>query len=84
MLWRETPYFLPSSQLLNETRYITANAEKLRDVFVSHQGNMELQAHGGGNILSADYADLIGQLSAKIDKNTKGTLEIVRRQLFKN
>jgi hypothetical protein len=51
---------------------------------VSHQGNMELQAHGGGNILSADYADLIGQLSAKIDKNTKGTLEIVRRQLFKN
>jgi hypothetical protein len=48
------------------------NTEKLRDVFVSHQGKMELEARGGGNIYSADYSDLIEQLSGQIDKNTKG------------
>eukprot|EP00026_Physarum_polycephalum_P010906 Phypoly_transcript_11092.p1 GENE.Phypoly_transcript_11092~~Phypoly_transcript_11092.p1 ORF type:complete len:346 (+),score=48.87 Phypoly_transcript_11092:111-1148(+) len=56
------------------SRYITANAEKLRDVFVSHQGKMDLEAFGGGNIHSADYASLIGQLSDQIDKNTKGEI----------
>jgi len=53
-------------------RYITANAEKLRDAFVSHQGQMKLEANGGGNIHTADYNDLISQLSDQIDKNTKG------------
>jgi len=56
------------------SRYITANAEKLRDVFVSHEGKMELEALGGGNIHSADYSSLIGQLSDQIDKNTKGDI----------
>eukprot|EP00026_Physarum_polycephalum_P009562 Phypoly_transcript_09690.p1 GENE.Phypoly_transcript_09690~~Phypoly_transcript_09690.p1 ORF type:complete len:349 (+),score=45.67 Phypoly_transcript_09690:292-1338(+) len=57
------------------SRYITANAEKLRAVFVSHEGKMELNAVGGGNIYSADYSDLIGQLSEGIDKNTKGDIK---------
>jgi hypothetical protein len=41
-------------------------------VFVWHQGKIELQAIGGGNIHSADYSNLIGQFSDQIDENTKG------------
>lgn len=53
-------------------RYITTHAEKLRSVFVSHEGKMNLLAFERGNILSADYSSLIGQFSDLIEKNTKG------------
>jgi hypothetical protein len=56
------------------SRYITQNAEKMRDLFVSHQGKIELTSFGGGNIHSADYDNLIGQLSDQIDKHTKGDI----------
>jgi len=56
------------------SRYIIANAEKLRHLFVSHEGQVELKAYGGGNIFSANYDDLISQISDQIDKNTKGEL----------
>jgi hypothetical protein len=49
---------------------------------VSHEGKMELGASGGGNIHSADYSSLIGQLSNQIDKNTKGMLIYKERITF--
>lgn len=56
------------------SRYINANAEKLRNLFVSHEGQVELKAFGSGSIYSANYDDLISQISDQIDKNTKGEL----------
>ena len=44
----------------------------MRYVFVDHKGKLELTAIGGGSIHSANYDDLIGQLSDKIENNTKG------------
>lgn len=58
-------------------RYITANAEKMRDKFVSHAGKMQLTAYGTGNIHSADYSSLIGQLTEQIDENTKGISPVI-------
>ena len=37
------------------SRYIDANAERLRHIFVAHEGKKELVVYGGGSILSADY-----------------------------
>lgn len=61
-------YFI--NQLLNK-RYISANAERLRDKFVRHEGQMELTAAINGTLHSANYDNLLDQLSTKIDQNTK-------------
>jgi len=56
------------------SRYINANAEKLRHLFVSHEGKLDLVATSGGNIYSANYSNLISQISDQIDQNTKNDL----------
>jgi len=56
------------------SRYINANSEKLRHLFVSHEGKIELVASAGGNISTTNYDSLISQISDQIDKNTKGDL----------
>ena len=53
-------------------RYIDANAEKLRHIFVEHEGKLKLEVEGGGNIYTANYPELIKQLSNEIDQHTKG------------
>lgn len=51
--------------------HIDRNAESMRNLFVNHQGQIELTAYGFGNIHSADYSDLVNQLTVQIDNNTK-------------
>jgi len=41
---------------------------------VAHEGKLELVAFGSGNIHSANYADLISQISDQIDLYTKGDI----------
>lgn len=52
-------------------RYVDANAKRLRDVFVSHEGKKKLVVFGGGTFETADYDGLIDRISEKIDQNTK-------------
>lgn len=56
----------------NTCRYITANAERLRDKFVSHEGKKELSVTASGTLATADYGYLISKISDQIDANTKG------------
>lgn len=56
------------------SRYIDANSEKLRHIFVSHEGKIKLKVTGGGDIYSADYDGLISNISDLIDQNTKGDI----------
>lgn len=60
----------------NTCRYITANAERLRDKFVSHEGKKELSVTASGTLATADYGYLISKISDQIDANTKGNFWI--------
>jgi hypothetical protein len=51
---------------------------------VSHEGKVELTAFGGGDIYSADYDNLISQISNQIDSNTKGNLKKGKREFQGN
>lgn len=53
-------------------KYVDVHAEQLRKHFVDHEGKKQLTVHGNGSILSADWDDLIDQMSEQIDQNTKG------------
>lgn len=56
------------------SRYINANAETLRPLFVEHAGQLRLTATGGGSLRTADYEDLITQLAEQIDVNTRSSV----------
>jgi hypothetical protein len=51
--------------------YINANAEKLRDHFVSHQGQKQLEVKEVGNIHSVDVGALARRMTALIQENVK-------------
>jgi len=50
--------------------YVDKNAEMMRPLFVSHEGQKELIAYSSGDIYSADYDDMISQLTKQIDEQT--------------
>ncbi|KAG9196293.1 hypothetical protein G6011_01414 [Alternaria panax] len=51
--------------------YINANAEALRDHFVSHQGQKELKVEEVGNIHTVDFGVLARRMTALIQENIK-------------
>lgn len=51
--------------------YINANAEALRDHFVSHQGQKELRVKEVGNIHTVDFGMLARRMTALIQENVK-------------
>jgi hypothetical protein len=51
--------------------YIDRHAEEMRNLFVSHEGKIQLVAYSGGDIYSCNYNSLISQISDLVDKNTK-------------
>ncbi|RYN20296.1 hypothetical protein AA0112_g10715 [Alternaria arborescens] len=51
--------------------YINANAEALRDHFVSHQGHKELRVKEVGNIHTVDFGMLARRMTALIQENVK-------------
>lgn len=56
------------------SRYINANGDWLRPLFVDHEDQMQLTAVGGGTLQTANYDDLITQLVGKIDANTRSSV----------
>ncbi len=52
-------------------RYVDKHSKRLKNVFVSHDGKIQLEAHGNGNIHSANYGDLVLQIVKQIQQNTK-------------
>jgi hypothetical protein len=59
--------------ILNSNRYINANAARLRGKFVDHEGQIELKASAEGTLATANYDELISQISDSIDEHTKGS-----------
>lgn len=54
---------------------INKKSEKMRNLFVNHSGKIILEAKSGSdNIYTADYEDLINQITTKIKENTKGEI----------
>eukprot|EP01126_Amoeba_proteus_P007866 TRINITY_DN1286_c0_g1_i5.p1 TRINITY_DN1286_c0_g1~~TRINITY_DN1286_c0_g1_i5.p1 ORF type:complete len:365 (-),score=80.48 TRINITY_DN1286_c0_g1_i5:139-1179(-) len=51
--------------------YVDRHAEEMRHHFVTHKGKKELVVYSVGSITTANYDDLINQMSNKIDENTK-------------
>lgn len=51
-------------------------------LFVEHEGQIELEAHRGGNIYSADYDDLVTQLVSQINAKTKGNVRLWAESSF--
>ncbi|KAI0395130.1 hypothetical protein F5Y17DRAFT_425324 [Xylariaceae sp. FL0594] len=49
--------------------YINANAEKLRSLFVAHEGKKELNVIDGGTVHTADFGRLAVQMTEEIEKN---------------
>jgi hypothetical protein len=54
--------------------FIDTHAEEMRSIFVSHEGKEKLVVFGSGNRMSADYPDLIDQLTTLIDQKTKDNI----------
>ena len=54
-------------------RYVNAHAEKMRPLFVSHSGKIDLVVLAQSDLLSgkADWGKLINDFSVQIEKNTK-------------
>ena len=57
------------------SRYINAHAEEMREIFVSHQGQKEIEVFGVGGIRSANWEALITQISEQIALNTKNDVQ---------
>lgn len=53
------------------SQYVNKHAEEMRDIFVSHDGQIELKVEGKGTINSLDWEDALLQISQQIEKNTK-------------
>lgn len=53
-------------------RYINANAERLRPLFVSHEGKLELAVVGDGDLYHANYPALIDNIVAQITQHSQG------------
>lgn len=51
--------------------YINANAEELRDYFVSHQGRKELVVLYGGDMNNADFGAIAREMTSFIQENVK-------------
>lgn len=56
------------------SRFINANAEKLRGKFVEHEGQLELKAVSMGDLSTANYQELFSQIADAIDERTKGDI----------
>jgi hypothetical protein len=56
-------------------QYVDFNAEKMRSLFVSHEGKEDLEVVTGGNIHTVNYDDIIDQISVLIGKKTKDDIK---------
>ena len=50
--------------------YVDRNAEAMRSKFVKHDGQKELVVYALGNIMTANYDQLVKDISQKIEENT--------------
>ena len=58
------------------SRYVNAHAEEMRELFVSHTGQLELQVESSSDSLSnkTDWERLLDGFAAQIDAHTKGNI----------
>ncbi len=56
-------------------RYVNAHAEKLRSLFVDHDGKMALVVQGKDFLFEdTDWPKIIGDIASQIEENTKGDI----------
>jgi hypothetical protein len=56
------------------SRFVNANAEEMREIFVSHKGTKELEVNGVGRMGGIDWNRFLDQMAQLIESNTNSEI----------